>query len=283
MGLRQNIMKKCLIAIMGIVAMTSCEAPKVRESFTHAKVSPDGKTGLFVFKREHYYPGTMGLLGPGRPDRYVVNQSIIGSYDMASGRVRVLNLMDNKTYINESRDFHILEIHGTRVLISGNDDKFYWLDTNSATLSVLPLKQELAERGRDFGQVNLVDEDGTLILVNKSLAEALNYSAPHEIWIRRPNGEYERVAELSAGGGGNYGFKDDELYIYSGAERSFLVYNIYSGLKRKSKTGETSHRNYNQVIDFHVAEHGSPQPSIARKIDGKWIYQETQINTAELR
>ena len=91
------------------------------------------------------------------------------------------------------------------------------------------------------------------------------------------------LQKLPPGAAGNYGFKDGEIYVYSGTERMYQIFNIYSREKRKSKTGETSHRNYDLVIDFHVADHGSPQPTIARKIAGKWIHQEAQIKTDELR
>lgn len=276
-------MKNYLIAIAAILALTSCDPPKVRERFTNAKISPDGKTGLFVFKREHYYPGTMGILGPGQPTRYLLNQSIIGSYDMASTEVRVLNRRDNENrYVHENADFHILEIFGSRALIVGNDEKYYWLDINSGALAVVPLKEELVARGREVGEINLVDEKGTLILANKSLGEAMNYSAPQEIWLRRSNGEYERIVELSPGS--NYGVKENELYFYSAKERASVIYNFEIGTKRTSKIEEVPRRkNYYQVMDFNTAEHGSPQPRIGRKINGKWIYQEAQINTSELR
>src|SRR5258707_6402288 len=148
-------MKEYLIAIIGVLAVTSCESAKVRESFTDAEISPDGKTGLFVFKREHFYPGTIGILGPGRPDRYVVNQSILGSYDIASGEVRVLIRRDNENrHGNESTDFRIREIVGSRALIVGNDAKYDWLDINSGALTVVPLTQELMARGREIGEIN---------------------------------------------------------------------------------------------------------------------------------
>jgi len=276
-------MKKYLIAIIGILALTSCESAKVRESFTDAQISPDGKTGLFVFKREHFYPGTIGILGPGRPDRYVVNQSILGSYDIASGEVRVLIRRDNENrHGNESTDFRIREIFGSRALIVGNDAKYYWLDINSGALTVVPLTQELMARGREIGEINLVDEKGTLILANKSLGEAMNYSAAQEIWLRRSNGEYERIVELPPGS--SYRFKENELYFYSPQKRTYLSYNLNSRTKRTCKSEEVPPpRYYDQVVGFNTADHGSPQPRIVRKIDGKWIYQEAQINTTELR
>jgi hypothetical protein len=245
-------MKKYFIVFISILALTSCERAKVRERFTDAKITSDGKTGLFVFKREHYYPGTMGILGPGQPTRYVVNQSIIGSYDIASGEVRVLNRRDNENrYVNESADFHIVELFGSRALIWGNDDKQYWLDINSGALTVVPLKQELEARGREVGEINLVDENGTLIFANKSLGEVMNYSAPQEIWLRSANGEYERIVELPTGS--SYGVKRNELYLYSAKERAYLIYNFDSRTKRTSTSEEVPpRRNYDQVIGFHT-------------------------------
>ena len=277
-------MKKYLVPILCILALSSCEPPKVRERFTDAEISPDGKSGLFVFKREHYYPGSMGILGPGRPDRYIVNLSIIGSYDIASGEVRVLQRRDNgDRYVNESLDFHIGGIFGSRAWVAGNDQNF-WLDRNSGALTIVPLKQEMLARGREFGEINLVDEKGTLIIATKSLGQSMNYAAPQEIWLRRSNGEYERLLEIPAGSGSNYGFKDNEFYFYSQKDRTYVAYNIDSRAKRNCKQEEVPHRrNYDMIVDFLTDDHGSPQPRIGRKTNGKWTYQEAQIDTTELR
>ena len=73
-------------------------------------IHPDEKSGLFVFKREYYYDGDMFL---GIDDQYVVNTTIIGSYDFASGKVRVLYRRDNgNKYLDEAKDFHIVQIYG---------------------------------------------------------------------------------------------------------------------------------------------------------------------------
>jgi hypothetical protein len=260
-----------------------CEPPKEDSRFISAKLAPDGNTGVFVFKRELYYPGAIGLLGPGREARYLVNQSVIGTYNLTSGKVRVLYRRDNgNKYVHENSDFHIRDIQGSRALISDDDRKHYWLDINSGGLTPLPLKEEMAGRGRDLGVIYLVDEKGTLVFVNKALSDSFKTSATAEIWLRRPSGEYERISEVPPMSEGYYGFKDNEVHFYSASQRSYLIYNLDRRDFRKGNPREIPYRRYDQVVDFRVDDHGSPQPKIGRKVDGKWEYREAQINTKEL-
>ncbi len=62
-----------------------------------------------------------------------------------------------------------------------------------------------------------------------------------------------------------------------------MIYNLDSRMSLKGNPQEIPRKTYGQVIDFRVDDPGSPQPQIGTKIDGKWNYQETQINTKELR
>ena len=244
-------------------------------------IHPDGKSGLFVFKREHYYPGKMGLL-TATPDEYVLNVTIIGSYDIASGKVRVLHRRDNgKRVVYETNDFRFREIVGSRALVGGNDVHFNWLDINTGAMTPLLLNEELMERGRDMGQIHLVDEKGTLILNNPALGETINPTAPRELWVRRPNGEFERVVQ-SPVVYGSYGFKDNELYFY--ADRRCQIYNLESRTKRPCPNRDMPRmKNYDLTIEIYADEHGSPQPTIRRKVDGKWIPEEVRIDTSALR
>src|SRR6185503_11974515 len=138
--MRYSLMTQ-LITLLMLLGLAGCQEReiKVREGFTSARISRDEKIGLFVFKREHYYPGTMGLLGPGTPDKFVVNVSMIGSYDMATGDVRVLYRRDNgNRWVDESNDFGITDAFGSRALIYADGD-YHWLDLNSGELTKIPL------------------------------------------------------------------------------------------------------------------------------------------------
>ena len=298
-------MRLCAIALLITAALTGCatlkdrglsaaarqqEEPKLpkgaREDsrFTHARLAPDGVTGVFIFKREIYYPESMGLFFTASERRYLVNQSIIGAYDISSGRVRVLHRRDNQNrYIHEDADFHVRDIQGTRALISDGDQKYYWLDTDSGGLTPLPLKEEMLARGRDVGVIYFVDGRGTLILVNKSPADSFKTAAAQEVWLRRPSGEYERITEVPPLSEGYINFKDNEVHFYSVARRAYLIYNLDRRDFRKGDPRQIPYRSYDQVLDFRVDEHGAPQPKIGRRIDGKWDYREVQINTKELR
>lgn len=275
-----------LIVVLMLLGGAGCQEReiKVREAFTSARISHDEKIGLFVFKREHYYPGSMGLLGPGTPDKFVINTSMIGSYDMATGAVRVLYRRDNgNSWVNESNDFRIVDAFGSRGLIYADGD-YHWLDLNSGELTKIPLIDELTSRGRGQGQVILVDEQGSLIFINKAFGQAMNYSAPYEMWLRRPNGEYERMVQGSANAGDFYDVKNNELYFYSPADRSYVAYNLQTRLRRKCAEKEVPKRwAASLTADFLTGDHGSPQPTIGTKVNGKWDRHPAQIDTSKLR
>ena len=266
--------------IILILILTGCEPPKVRESFTSARINPDGKSGLFVFKREHYYPGKMGLL-TSTPDEYVVNVTIIGSYDIASGKVRVLHRRDNGTqYVGE--DFGIIQIFGNRALVTGNDPHYNFLDINTGAMTPLHLTEELTARNREVGHRYLVDEKGTLVLDNTALGDAFNYSASRQLWVRRPNGEYEMIAERPPNSGASYGFRDNEAYFY--ADKKCRIYNLDTRTKRLcEKQSDMPRMSPELTIDFLTDMHGSPQPTIGRNVGGKWTREEARIDTSELR
>lgn len=279
-------MKSRLLAIVSVLALVACEPPREESRFTSAKLAPDGRTGLFVFKRERYYPETMGILTAGRPRKYLVNQSVVGTYDLDTGRTRVLQRRDHgERYVHESEDFQIMEVRGSRALLwGGGDGSYRWLDVESGALTTVPLEEELEGRGRSVGRIHLVDEGGTLVLENRSLPDINNSSAVEELWLRRPSGEYERVAEVPPMSAGYYGFRENEVHFYSAAQRAYLIYNLDRRDFRKGDPRRVpSMRDYDAVVDFQVGAHGSPQPKVGRKVGGKWDYQEVSIDTNELR
>ncbi|HEX8721166.1 MAG TPA: hypothetical protein VF736_11080 [Pyrinomonadaceae bacterium] len=276
-------MRRHLIAIVSVLALAGCEPPRDDSRFVSAGLAPDGRTGVFVYKRELYYPGSIGLLGPGRPNRYVVNRSVIGAYDLATGETRVLYRRDNGgKYVNESLDFRVVEIRGSRALVA-DEGGHYWLDTESGALTALRLREELAARGREVGAVYLADERGTLVFVNKALADIRKPSAAEEIWLRRHTGEYERVSEVPPSSGGFYAFKDGEVHFYSAARHSYLIYNLERRDFRKGDRRDIPHRDvYDRAVDFRASEHGSPQPQVGRKVGGRWEYADAHVNVKEL-
>jgi len=55
-----------------------------------------------------------GCKPPDTRERFVVNTTIIGSYELASGKVRVLYRKDNgDKYLDEANDFHV-QMFGSR-------------------------------------------------------------------------------------------------------------------------------------------------------------------------
>lgn len=276
-------LKRRLIAIVSVLALAGCEAPRERSRFISAALAEDGRTGVFVFKREVYYPGAIGLLGPGRPDRYLQNRTVVGAYDLASGETRVLYRRENgSSYVNELLDLHVREVRGSRALLSEGDGGHYWLDLETGGLTPLPLREELAARGRETGVVYLVDARGTLVSVNRALRDVSGAPAAAEIWLRRHTGEYERIAEVPQGSEGFYGFADGELHFYSAAQRAYLIYNLERREFRRGDPRRIPRPAYERTSDFRADEHGSPQPQVGRKVGGRWEYTDAQVDVGAL-
>ena len=250
-------MKVCLIFILALF-VTACEQRKltIRERFTDGKINPDGKSGLFVFKREHFYPAQMGLLTTTRPDEYVVNVTIIGHYDIDSGKVRVLFRRDNgKQYLHEDHDFHISQIFGSRALVTDRETNHNWLDINTGTMTPLHLHAEMAQRSREVKYKYLVDEEGTLILDTIPVGQMFDSTVSRQLWIRRSNGEYEQIVERDGAGGAanNHGFRDNELYFY---DRKCHIYNLGTRTKRFCENPQDMPRMDNSIeltINFLAA------------------------------
>lgn len=276
-------MKKHVIAIVSMLVLTACQMPKDDSRFISAKLSADGTRGVFVFKRERYFWVAKGLW-LGQP-RFWLNYSVIGSYDLASGKKRVLYRRDNGSrYVHNSDDFHIGDIQGSTALISAGHGMLYLLNLDSAKLTLLPVKQEMARRGRDFGYVYLVDGKGTLVIVNQALSDRDKPSAmtTKQIWLRRPSGALERISDVPPRSEGYYGFKENEVHFYSAERGAYLIYNLdrrdfHPGHPRAIPRG-----NDDVTAAFRVDEHGSPQLKIARKIGGTWVEQEVQMNANDL-
>jgi len=284
------LMKKSVTIFSLLITLAGCQPPRDASRFISAEISSDGQTGIFVYKREVFYPGSMGLFFSGTPPVYLIDQNVIGTYDISSGKVRVLYRKDNEEWM-PGGDFDIHSVFGNKALLAEggqrrdygeHDVKHYLLDLKTANLVPLSLKEDLAARGRDFGYYYLVDEKGTLIFVNKALPDAYKTSATEEIWLRRASGEYARISEVPSGSEGYYNFKDNEVHFYSAAQHAYMIYNLDTKVFRRGNPHDIPYRTYDQVIGFRVDDHGSPQPQIGRKIEGSWRYEEARIDTKSL-
>jgi len=63
-----------------------------------------------------------------------------------------------------------------------------------------------------------------------------------------------------------------------------VSYNVENRTKRLCPNRDIPRmNNYDLTIDLLAGEHGSPQLTIGRKVGGKWIREETRIDTSNLR
>lgn len=271
--------KSTLIAFATLLALCSCSFMDDKSRFISAAMAPDGKRGVFVFKRELYArdlfaPLRLGFLS-GNP-RLLKNENIIGIYDLSTKKARTLYRR-----ANDSNDFYLREIRGSTALLSAGESDLYLFNLNSMEMISLPVRKEMFMRGRDLGHMYLVDERGTLILVNRALQDRDDKTATEEIWLRRPSGEFTRISEVPPQSEGYYGFKDNEIHFYSSKRSAYLIYN-FSRHEYRPGNPRLIPREPNSVIGFQVDERGAALPKVSRKVGDRWHEQEVKINTNAL-
>ena len=205
---------KTIIFLLGVVAMaTSCSIGygplQDHSEFVSARLADNKQTVVFSFHDYAYRPAAGWRAFPdGGIPHYVTDINLLGVYDLKTRKVRIVRRERNSEWQPGSGLFTIQDMKGTKALVGQGGQlrgpfrhgiKHLLLDFKSDKTDVLDLKSDLAQRGRDFGVIYLVDADGTLLFVTLSLEEAKDSGARRnkeiipEIWIRTSGGDYLKV------------------------------------------------------------------------------------------
>jgi hypothetical protein len=290
-------MKHKLIAISTLFLMTSCHwgyGPLQDQSkFVSARLADDKRTVLFSFHRFAYRAATGWRAFPdgGIPD-YATDINLLGTYDLQTRKIKILRREKNSQWQPGSGLFTIHSANGYKALISQGGQlrgtfklgvEYVLLDFKLGDARDVDLKSDLAGRGRDTGQIYLVDGDGTLVFVNLSLEEAKDpgayrYSrAVPEIWVRTSGGDYVKAA-VSA----HYQCtRNGEVIYWEPSTRDFMAFSIANRTTRKAT--EFKVPGYKDVTQGVILSSDQKGLEFGVKVNGQWKYESLDLEPSGLR
>lgn len=256
-------------------------------SFVSADAATDGRYGIFSHHRYVYRPATgIRAFPDGGIPYYVKDTNTLGVYDFATGRVRIIRSEKNRDFQPGQGTFTVAQTSITKAVISqggqGRSDylthlRQYILDIPSGEMTPIDLKGELEKLGRAPGYMYLVDDEGTLVLVTAPLGEDASWvgkeSNPKEVFIRHPDGSYEKAATVV-----HYYPTTDGLVHYFDYERHvYLVYDPATHAGRTPPGRYPPAWNTDKVYSLAVSPDSRNALSIIEKVGDDWHYRDTGI------
>jgi len=290
-------MKRTLIAISTLFLMTSCHlgyGPLQDQSkFVSARLADDKRTVLFSFHRFAYRAATGWRAFPdGGIPKYATDINLFGTYDLQTRKIKILRREKNSQWQPGSGLFTIHSANGTKALISQGGQlrgpfklgvKFVLLDFKLGDATDVDLKSDLAERGRDSGQIYLVDGDGTLVFVTLSLEESKDSRAYRngrlvpEIWVRTSGGDYVKAA-VSA----HYQCtRNGEVIYWEPSTRDFMAFSITHRTTRKAT--EFKVPAYEDVTQGVILSSDQKGLEFGVKVNGQWKYESLDLEPSGLK
>jgi len=311
---RRNGMRlKCLLIllVLSLTSDASCRGglpkpkPQGRGDFIDAKMTSDGKVGLFTFNRtiplsSEYQRSPFSPPPKVMAVGLVVDRIYVGTYNLETGAIKILLMKENTEWIPGGYKLYITSLSGETALIweygqrretsSWKPNGYYLLDIKSGRLNPLPLLVELAQRNSKLEHAYLIDPDGTL-LIETGLPDAPAYADPRTppgLWVRHPSGEYLLLDYKT-----NYypEYSSDGKIYYSSASyfpapphQGMKVYNV----KTRTST-EVDYRNVTkrEYADSSLSIEGFGHLAVSRRIKdshpAKWEEQTLEINTDALK
>lgn len=226
------------------------------------EISSDGKTGLFAFnqvfqRQRQTWP---------EHTKYWVWTRGIGSYDLESGRIKVIHRSRGSIGSGSSRSakggYGILGVCWDKMLVARDGDKsYYWLDLATGSLTRLSLTDEWADRGIEVRHFFVLDRSGTIAMwANPSKRLPVDPSrVTGSLWVRRPAGRYEDVGPFLSVypvGDGRIFFTSPLVDKYGAAPGHYVLYDIETGARSypfpEDGTKMENGRNLRNV-DLHKA------------------------------
>jgi len=291
-------MKRTLIGISTLSLVTiSCQlgyGPLQDQSkFVSARLADDKRTVLFSFHRFAYRAATGWRAFPdGGIPNYVTDTNLLGTYDLEARKIKILRREKNSQWQPGSGQFTIHSANGTKALISQGGQlrgpfrlgvKFVLLDFQQGDATDVDLKSDLAQRGRDTGQIYLVDGEGTLVFVTLSPEQAKDpgayrkSSAVPEIWVRTSRGEYVKAA-VSA----HYQCtRNGEVIYWEPSTRDFMAFSIANRTTRTAT--EFKVPDYEDVTQGVILSSDQKGLEFGVKANGQWKYESLDLKSGELK
>ncbi len=290
-------MKRHFIPITTLFVLTSCHLGygplQDRSKFVSARLADDQRTVLFSFHHFAYRAATGWRAFPdgGIPD-YVTDISVLGTYDLQTRKLTVLRREKNSQWQPGSGVLTIHSMNGTKALISQGGQlrgpfahgvKYVLLDFMRGDSSDLDLKSDVAARGRDTGQIYLVDGEGTLLFVTLSLEEAKDPRAYRssklvpEIWVRTPVGDFLKAA-VSA----HYECtRNGEVIYWEPSTRDFMAFSILHRTTRKAPEFKVT--GYQDVTKGVILSSDQKGLEFGVKVNGQWNYEPVGLEASRLK
>jgi hypothetical protein len=211
-------MVKPLHIVLGcLLVLCSCDfgygPVRDQSQFISARLMEDKRTIVFSYHHFRYRSATGWRAFPdGGIPKYLTDISIAGAYDLRTRQVKVLHRERNTNWQPGGGLLTVQETKGGKALFSQGGQlransssglRHLLVDVDRGAALKLDLKGDLAARGRDLGELHLVDDSGTMLFINLSVEEARNSnsrrddSVTPEIWVRTPNADYLKAARSS--------------------------------------------------------------------------------------
>ena len=227
-------------ALGGCGILGSYGPPQDHSRFESAALMAD-RTVLFSFSHYVYRPaeGITAFPDGGIP-RYLKDENVLATYQIASGDVRVLRRERNKHWTDGQGRFGIQRSKGSVALVtqggqlrgdlSKNEFRHWLVDVSTGASQPVEWQNALAERGRETTQMHLVDGRGTLLFETVPLGADARKSREEDawLWIRTPGGAFVQVAQTS-----HYErMAGDDLVYWMPRTRLFSAFNIVTQMTR---------------------------------------------------
>jgi len=241
--------------------------------------SPDGTRGVFSYHRFVYRPATGWRAFPdGGVPAYDDDTFAVGVYDMETGAYRLAYAGPNDMWQHGQGEPYVSQVSDGKAIVNqagqlASDYSFHTehmlLDLDTAELSYLPLDVELSGMGLEPGYFYLVDGKGTIVVIAlpKGRSEGLrdwrsDESVSKEIWLRHPDGTYDKAADAIH----YYGFTGGVVHYYSSDARLYMVYDTVTG---ESAPGEGYPPSLpEKTVDLRVQGDGSSLELAVKGPDG---------------
>jgi hypothetical protein len=262
--------------------------PQDHSAFVSTAATTDGAFGVFSHHRYVYRAATgMNAFPDGGIPRYDKDTDTLGVYEFATGKVRIVRSEENTYWQHGQGTFSITMTSNKKAVISQGGQRRsdsqmelrqYMLDIPSGEMNPLNIKDELDKIGRAPGYMYLVDDAGTLVLVTAPRGERPDWvgveANPKEVWIRHPDGSYEKAATVVH----YYPTRDGLVHYFDFDQKKYLVYDPAAHESRTPPERYPPTWYTNKVYNLTVSPDDRNKLSVVVWNGGDWKYKDAGVS-----